>query len=244
MRQCAPPTPRRRYVLVACAVCVVLLCGGTIPAAAQGNDAKWGLTVSFTPKWRADQRIQDLLLVEGDSRFEGSEFTIGIARGSHLGGDWGVSYVRKPVDDVTIREVDEFVDDFGTSRATYSRAFRDVYYEGVELHKFWAIATIARRVQLGINIAGGVARVEGEVDETFEFFNEFRPPNGPVEIYVERDDYTGPAAEHVYKYQPLGKLEAQAAIIVAPALKLKVSGGVNAPGTFSMRLGAVVLFGG
>ena len=119
---------------------------------------------------------------------------------------------------------------------------RDVRFTGVEFHWFKPFVTIAERVQIGINIAGGIASVKGTVEETFssESVNTF---NGQTFRNSFSDTFIEPAEEVFFKYWPLGKVEAQAAIILAPAAKIKVSVGMNFPAQIAFRIGGVVFFG-
>ena len=43
--------------------------------------------------------------------------------------------------------------------------------------------------------------------------------------------------------QPLGKVEGQAAFILAPSVKVKVGGGFNMPSAVCFRVGVVFLIG-
>ena len=106
---------------------------------------------------------------------------------------------------------------------------RDVRLTGVEFHWFKSFVTIAERVQIGINLGGGVARVEGTVEETFTF--RFRATNNNVVIQDMTDIQTDlvPAEDILRGIWGLGKIEAQAAIIAAPGFKIKISGGMNMP---------------
>lgn len=243
----APQRSRRLIAVCRLVVCGILAMGLEVaPALAQGNHpSHWGASVSFTPHWEAYDTFQELLYDDGQGTIEGSEFTVGVVRGSARGGEWGVSYVRKPITDgTTLTDGSESSTNGFTSSFTSSLVFRDVYLQGVEFHRFMPFGTIKNRVQIGLNIAGGIAFVEGTIEETSESFSQFPRPNGTVQTETRRDTYVVDADEIIYKYQPLFKLEGQVAVIVAPALKLKVGAGVNLPSVFAFRVGAVVLFGG
>jgi hypothetical protein len=224
-----------------CLIVVALLAAA--PASAQ-DTSHWGASVSFTPLWKAHDKLQETLWAEGEGTLEGSEFTVGFVRGSTRGGDWGVSYVRKPVKDgTTIVDVFESIDDFAQSRTTRTLVFRDVYLQGVEFHGFIPFVTIKDRVQIGLNLAGGIATVKGTIDETIENFVQFRLPNGQVTTNAFTSFDSSPAKEQVNEYQPLGKVEGQAAFILAPWMKLKVGAGFNMPSAVAFRVGATFLIG-
>ena len=244
MSICAAAGSRLRSMSVAFSVST-LFGLGAVPAEAQDNKTShWGASVSFTPLWTAHDKLQELLWVEGENTLEGSEFTVGVVRGSTGGGDWGVSFVRKPVKDgITITNLSESSDADSVFRVTQRLVFQDVYLQGVEFHGFIPFATIKNRVQLGLNLAGGIAKTRGTIEETFETFSQFRLSNGQVITNSDTSTNTFPADEIVYEYQPLGKVEAQAAFILAPAVKVKASGGFNMPSAFCFRVGVVFLFG-
>jgi hypothetical protein len=219
------------------------------PAFAQLSDtSQWGIGVSFTPAWESEETWRKIF-IEGEGELEGKEFTIGIIRGSASGGDWGISFVQKPFKDgLTIVERDEYASDPCTPQncssgsTTQTSIMRDVKLTGVEFHWFKPFVTIANRVQIGINIAGGIAAVKGTVDETitFENVNTF---NGQTFRSSDSDTFLQPAEEALFRYWPLGKVEAQTAIIVAPAAKIKVSVGMNFPAQIAFRVGGIVFFG-
>jgi hypothetical protein len=175
----------------------------------------------------------------------GSEITVGVVRGSQLGGDWGVSFVRKPFKDgsgVVTNDEDCFQSRCFSS--TESNVFQDVKLTGVEFHWFWRIVNIKQRVQLGLNIAGGIANVSGQVIQTTDDFvvTNFNPQTGQITATPRRTVETHDAAEELVEKFPLGKLEAQGSIILAPGLKVKIAGGLNFP-AYSARVGLVYLIG-
>ena len=85
---------------------LVLVAGMPAPAHAQlSTTSHWGVGVSFTPTWKPLDNLKEVF-VEEEGSLKGTEFTIGIARGSMSGGDWTVSYVQKPIKDTTFVESD------------------------------------------------------------------------------------------------------------------------------------------
>lgn len=237
----------RTIRLAGLALAVALAVPGA--ALAQGKteeSSHWGVAVSYSPSWTASKEFQKLFIIESDELLEGTEFFIGVSRGQLRGGHWTVSYVSKPFKNKTITQVEESSDSFQGStsynRTTTTTTFTDVRYKGIEALKYVAFATIKRRVQIGLNAGGGIAWVEGTVDEVFEQYNLFTNAMGQTFENTDLQQETLPANEYVYKYQPLFKVEIQTAVIVAPGLKATVAWGLNGPG-IGARVGAVYLFG-
>jgi len=227
--------PVRPFVPIVVAVVVAAL--GSPSVAAAQEVSRWGVGVSFTPSWKADEELRAKLLnLEGEGTIEGKEVTVGFVRGSVAGGDWGVSYVQKQIDDGATLVQGE--DECG---GICTDILRDVYLRGVEFHWFLPLVTFAERVQLGVNVGGGVGFPEGTVDSTVVFTT---PPIGPFPAQTFTDTMIYAANELLYAAIPLIKAEVQAAIRIAPGLKIKASGGLNAPSVAAFRIGAVYLIGG
>lgn len=223
-----------RLPLVCASLACLLLAA---PLAEAQNESHWGATVSFAPTATArDGLFKDMLInFEGEGQVRSSEFTVGLVRGSVRGGDWGVSLVKKSFEDGSRSVVTEsscFVNNCSTF--TETRVMRDVLFTGVEFHWAPTFVTIKDRVQVGVNIGGGIAEVSGIVHETQVDEGTGRPP------FVYEDDR--PAKDVLFALQPLLKIEAQGSVIVAPGLKVRVAGGFNAPG-MGVRVAAVYLFG-
>jgi hypothetical protein len=233
---------RRSLVLAAL---VNTIAFSAVPAHARDDKTShWGGSVSFAPQWKAHEKLQESLWAEGEGSIEGSEFTVGVVRGSTGGGEWGVSFVRKPVKNgTTITRLTEDSDSQFLVRQTHLLVFQKVYLEGVEFHSFIPFVTLKNRVQIGINLGGGIARTRGRIQETFDTLTQFRLQNGQVVTNTNTSSNTFPAGEIVTKYQPLGKVEGQAAFILAPSVKVKVGGGLNMPSAASFRVGLVFLIG-
>jgi hypothetical protein len=83
----------RRAVLV---VLFAVLCPGL--ARAQITRHYWGVSGAFAPEWKVPSSFQ-VLFDADDVTFTGSELQIGVVRGGVAKGEWGVSFVRKNVDD-------------------------------------------------------------------------------------------------------------------------------------------------
>jgi len=224
--------------------CFILL-AGVAPAFAQEQKPKyWGVEFSYTPTWKADRTMQDMLYIEGDPLLEGTEFTFGVARGSALGGNWGVSYVRKSINDgstVTFSE-QQSGPNFAFS-STETSVMQKVFLQGVEVYTFIPFVNIKNRVQIGVNVGGGIASVKGTIHQTRDTSNTFIPSVGPPQTTFEHEEETLPASEVILSLQPLGRVEAMAAFIIVPGLKAKISAGFNMPSAIAFRIGAVYLIG-
>ena len=208
----------------------------------------WGIGASFTPKWESAEEIRKLF-IEGEGEFDGKEFTIGVVRGSASGGDWGVSFVRKSVDkDSVIVDQEDFEPEPCQSQfcsfasTSQTTVMQDVYMNGVEFNWSKPFVTIADRVQIGMNLGGGVASVKGTVEDTLTF-ESVTIINGQTTRNVNSDTTIVPAKEVLLSVWPLGKVEAQVGFIVTPAFKIKASVGLNFPSQVAFRVGGLFLFG-
>jgi hypothetical protein len=218
---------------------------GLAPAVAKAQ-SHWGVSFSGTPRWELASQLKEVL--EGDDAvvdIKGSEVTVGIVRGSKLGGDWGVSFVHKPFKDGS-SAVDSDEDCFQSTclPRTETNVFQNVKLTGVEVHWFARFVNIKERVQIGLNIAGGVASVSGQIIQTNDFFEvtNFDPRTGTITASPRRTVDTLDASEELLSVFPLAKVEVAGSVILARGLKVKLSGGLNFP-AFSARIGLVYLIG-
>jgi hypothetical protein len=225
-------------------VCAALF--GVTPAFAQ--ESSWGIAGTLVPAWSVpDEDAVSAALFDAERvTIDGSEFRIGFVRGRMLSGDWGVSYVRRRIDDGSTVVGEEFTEPdlpgftFGETLTTY-----DVLIDGVEVHKFTPFGTIKRRVQIGLLYGGGVGFTQGVV-ESRQLFPEFvqignRVIPVPREAREIRD-----AEELIYPGNglvPLGRLELAVAGLVGGGLKVRASAGVAYPGVHSLSITGLYLFG-
>ena len=235
------------------AIALVGLCLFTSPVHAQ-NASHWGVVGGFVPLWKTTSSVEKLgTLVFADDAVEllkGSEFRIGIARGRILSGDWGVSFIRKNFDGQNPSTAEEGRGCQGGSTpggpvilsCTTSNVVLtpdDLQISGVEVHKFIAFATIQERVQIGLNVAGGVGVGRGGfTTETFENRFTCRFPVGVFPDFSTEDPCaggtrgpqtvipTGRGTEpftRILNYErnliPLGKLEIAGTVVLTPQLK-------------------------
>src|SRR5262249_49535105 len=139
-------------------------------ANAQDDPSRWGVKVSFVKDWTMAPAITDLLAGDDEGSeisFDGDEFEIGFVRGSRLGGDWGVSFVKKPFKDGS-GERNTDVDCFNQAQTicrprTESTLTQNTVLTGVEIHWFIRFVNIKQRVQIGLNVGGGIAETKGDV---------------------------------------------------------------------------------
>ena len=228
-----------------------------LPAYAQKapKNPRWAVSFSVTPSWHIAPFIENAIADDDESiNFRGSELTIGFGRGSRRGGDWGVNFVRKPFKDGLISE------SFDTSCFSPSpgqnlcnnghetKIANGLMLTGFEVHWFIAVARIKDRVQLGVNLAGGIANVKGTI-RTINDGSEWRfvqNPNGFGGTNVltpVHEEEESPASEELMKKFPLIKVEIEGGVILTPALKLQVAGGLNFPSN-SVRVLVLYLIGG
>jgi hypothetical protein len=226
-----------------------LLAAAAVPMTASAQDAsRWGVSASFTPtqSWNTNATFSKYLFANsGPSDLRSSDFSIGLVRGRELGGDWGVSLVRRSIADGSSFTA-ESESCTSTTCTPYTRErslTRNVTYTGVELHKFVSFVTIRQRVQLGMNFAGGVGSYDGDVErhET-DFIPVF---NGKTVTIVPTEVVTNvPMKEYVsISPFPIGKIEAAVAGLVAPGFKVRWSAGFSFPGHQVFTLTGVYLFG-
>jgi hypothetical protein len=219
---------------------------------AQDRQSHWGVAGSFVPAWTTEQKLFEVLADFETADLHGNEFDIGFVRGSELGGDWGVSFVRKNVSRESLVDLGAGSACFGetcfTDIETYSRF--DSYLYGLLVRKFTSFGTIKRRVQIGLDYGGGVGKFSGTVvrrrvthDFVFSSSN-FRDVTGiPRESEETRDVQEFIEDEANRPVVPLVKLEVAVAVLAAPGMKVRVGGGFNFPGYSRVSLSVVYLFG-
>ena len=243
----------RRLLILAALISVA----GPIPAYAQKppKNPHWAVSFSATPKWHIAPFVENMIADEGETiTFQGSELTIGFGRGSRRGGDWGVNYVRKPFKDGLITEsFDSSCFQPGPNQPTLCNnshernTARGLMLSGVELHWFVAVARIKDRVQLGVNLAGGIASVKGTIQKTRDGseWQFVQGPNGQgsmVNVPLHESEELA-ASEELMKKFPLIKVEFEGGLILTPALKVQMAAGLNFPSN-SARVLFLYLIGG
>lgn len=236
-----------RRSLLPCSLTFLLVAATAAPAFAQAGSeppSSWGVFVNFAPSWTGNSTFTEIFLMEGEGTVEGSDFSIGLARGKTLGGHWGVGYTRKKYKDGTTIVYSESGGESGfTYSTTETNVFQDVYLDAIEFFAYIPFTTIKKRVQVGLNVGGGAGFPKGTIEQTFVQTSTFTPPTGPPQTQTNTEVETGPAKDFIFGIQPLFRLEVIGAFIAAPGLKVTVGGGLNAPSMAAFSVGAVYLIG-
>lgn len=242
----------RNAVVHVCWLTMLVLALPAVASAQLSNQKRWGVAASFVPTWTADSNLQQRLQwgPEDYPNHEGSELSIGFVRGTTRGGELGVSYVRKPIKDrsetIAVNESDCDQGSCFTSVGSETIESRDVLVDAVEVHFFIPVYTVANRLQLGANVGGGMGfpNDAGIVRRAGTLTTTISGPGFPPDTFTETFDDEGPAkGEIIQSFVPMIKAEFQAAILMGPSMKLKVSVGLNTPSVAAFRLGAVYYFG-
>jgi len=221
---------------------------GATPAFAQEkqpNPSHWGASFSVAPGWDLAPQLKKLIQNDSTSvDIQGSEFAVGIVRGSRRGGDWGVSFISKPFKDgSSFVSTDQTCFQTSCLPTTETYAMQGVKLTGIEVHRFIRIANITKYAQVGVNVAGGIAKLSGTVVRTQDDYDTtFNPQTGRVTVVPTHTVETKDAATELFPKFPLIKIELEGAAVITPALKATISGGLNFPG-MGMRAGLVYLFG-
>ena len=184
------------------------------------DPSHWGVQISISP-WSAGEKFRGLMDAR-DLDISGRSVRVGISRGRMRGSEWGVTYLRR-----TINEGSRLVDYLGR---TYNFG-ESVRLTGVMGEQFGSFGTIANRVQIGVLIGGGLAKVEGLV-----FPSSGGEPRDAREVLT--------LFAHETSFQLLARAEIGAAILVAPGVKVRVSGGFDWPGTTVVTITGLYFFGG
>lgn len=121
----------------------------------------WGVSASISsglPKWDSPQSFRAFYLADEIS-LRGSEFQVGVVRGTALGGDSGWSFIRQAIDSGSF--VHDAENDGSSRRLTVDSA--ETTFDGFLYHRYTPFTTIRERVQVGMVIAAGAGWYRGMV---------------------------------------------------------------------------------
>ena len=228
---------------------IFAVCAALLPSAAGAQDSShWGVAASVNPTWKVPDRFKIFFDAETAADITSRDFSIGIARGRTLGGDWSVSYVRKNFKDgsyadATEQRCDEFVP--GCFLQGSRRTLRGTTLSGILAVKYINFGTIRQRVQIGLNVGGGIGSLQGDLDVREYDVDVTCGNQGQCTGRQTETAFTADAKTELFALPtyPLGKVEAAVGVIVAPGLKVRVAGGLDFPGTSSFNLTGVYLIG-
>jgi hypothetical protein len=245
-------------------MCTTLLIAFSAPALAQTNDSTqsdrpaWGVAVNFTPRWDVSGgsdimgKLAEVWFEGGDDGvdIEGGDFRIGVVRGTGIKGEWGVSFVRRTFKEGSTQgriETSCFDSGFGPEMC-FTGGTEYIYQDdasltGLEANKLFVFATIKDRVQIGLDLAGGIGWMKGTAlerraeSEGFEFDQD---DPGPIFVPFTLTETVVPTSSIVaIDPVPIGRVELAVGVAVTRALTVRISGGLNLPGTqvFSITAG-------
>jgi hypothetical protein len=214
-----------------------------VPVSGSAQDsAGWGVSATVAPYWSTPSSLG---VGAGTVDMHGSDVTIGVVRGRELGGDWGVSFVRKRIADGS--HADDLTRPcFGAACFLdgESRVYHDTALTGVEMHKYVNFVTVRRRFQIGMNLAGGVAAVSGTQVKTVYSADFVGSTVSGNPIVIQRQTTTVEPSDLGLSPFPLAKVELAAGILARHRLKIRAAGGLNVPGLEALSVTVVYLFGG
>ncbi len=170
------------------------------------DERLWGVQGSFTPTWNAMEQFRRVLGSENVQDMQGSEWSIGFARGRMSGGHFGVSLVRQRMKGGTVCFSDGCVE---VSEATE--------LQGIEGNWFLAPGSpfAGDRVQVGANLGLGAGWYQGTV----------HAPGGDADA-ADWLSFQGRDSLPVL----MVRAEFAVAVRVAPGLKVLAQSGYGLPG--------------
>ena len=220
-------------------------------AGAQPAEDRWGVTGTFVPNWVAMSDLKILWSEAQSLDYKGSEFRIGLLRGKELGGDWSVTYTQRNVKEGSTID--------GTSTSEFDSGpplkYGSLYtvepsspvkIRGIEGQKFSPLATIKNRAQIGLVFGGGIGWYHGlKTDHNYDVTFTNGPPPTFRPIVTQTETVTQVESKDIFamSFVPLGRIELAGTAILAPGLKVRVSGGFSFPNTHVFSMSVNYLFG-
>jgi hypothetical protein len=188
-------------------------------SAAQLDNPTWGLTVSVVPLWSTPSSVMAEVFDADAVDLHGPELRLGVVRGTTLGGEWGISLVHKRF------KKDSDVE-LSSEHGQAIFVTEDAEMIGGEVHRFFVFGSIAQRVQLGVNLALGAARIRGIAKGRYSTAPPGSAEQQATVLTPEIFEFVG----RELVWMPIGKAEFGVATRVGDRLKVRVSSGLNFPG--------------
>ena len=212
-------------------------------AGAQDRRAHWGVSAGLAPRWTAASTWIERLYDADTMDWSGSDLRVGVVRGSDLGGDWGIAFVRRSFDDGGLYQHTRPAaggSGQGDGRQPGRYVTNGVTATGVEAHRFAPFGGAIRdRVQVGLELGAGVAMLDGIADVVDpESGGVVRSAPAGTALALRGFEKLG-----VDGLAPIGRLELAVAAIPVWGMKVKVKGGLNFPGTQVFSVSVHYLFG-
>ena len=199
----------------------------------------WGVSASmssgFLPTWESPQSFKAFYLAD-EIALTGSEFQVGVVRGTTTGGESGWSFFRQPIESGSF-----VVDSAGDGSSVRLEVDSpDTTFDGFLYHRYTPFTTIRERVQIGMIISGGAGWYRGMVTETRTDLG-----GGSTESTMAANFLSGLARESESRWIPLPvfRFEAAVAGVLGAGFKARFSGGYGLPNGRTFRLGLVYFVG-
>lgn len=246
-------------------MCTAALLAAVSVAEAQDR-SRWGAGGAVVPAWKVPSgsgplaKLGEAVLESGDHGvdIDGVDFRIGLVRGRLDAGEWGVSFVRRSMKDGSTQGgFDQSCFESGSPGQQTTQCFtngilytyQDVNLTGLEVNKFIPVITIKRRLQIGVDVAGGFGSLSGTAERV-------EPENEQIPIQNAQGQFIGQRvvttfnstivdAKELMVFDPtlIGRVEFAVAGVLAPNIRVRFSAGMNFPGSHVASISASYFFG-
>lgn len=218
----------------------VMILLAAAPATAQFSEVErtlWGVGASIIPpglpKWQTPHGLRAYFLADEIS-LKGSEFQVGVVRGSLFGGESGWSFVRQVLDKGS------YVRDSTTGGGSLRLEVEgDAMLDGFLYHRYTPFTTIRERIQVGMVISGGAGWYRGTVSRK-------RTEDGRETTDEVNANYISGLARETDGSAiptPLFRFEGAVAGLLGGGFRVRFSGGYGVPNGRVFRVGVVYFFG-
>jgi hypothetical protein len=238
-----------KYFVTSCAAAAWL---SAAPALAQDNagPSRWGVAVGFAPTWKVPEAGPLGTLAEKSLAFghlgldvAGRDFRAGVVRGRYRQDDWGVSLVHRTFTEGSTQGaiITKCILEISCHVTGTEYRYQDAAMTGLEANRFFSFFTIGNVAAVGVDLAGGLGWYRRMVERR-DALNIFTTTS--TEPILSSESTQVPASQ-LSKMKPslLGRAEVAVAIQMTRELKLRLSGGVNYPGTDVVNVSLLYFFG-